>query len=587
MFYAKGEVFCMLKRQEEVYLQAFREVRNTYSVEKYIHLEKNTSLYFQRLLKENFALPFQQVGLHDFIDILFPNSEGHFCFFRKGKQVFSNTFFTKEEIMTKLPYMLTKSFGMNCYVSYSTYFSKRKKFKKVQSPVTYRTKNGGFITSKACNIETKREFVVTEEKRVALPLRTQSNVVKTYLLAQDLDFYKNDVTTEEAIKIIAEMVYNGDIICPTMIVSTGQGIQLIWRVKPFKNIQGYTHDKEWRAIQNDMIDMFEKKGLNPDTVVKNPSAVTRLTETMNMKSKTLVQAYYMNSAELELSDFLFVHCIVPQPDRKVNPNKMGSSSKKNPETDNSEEKQKNVSRLVSTWNEFTLNRQREEDIFTYVRMWNERGNAKFYFGRRHWLCLVLRFHALVSSDDDKEYASNRVLELMSIMDLTDTDETELLRRSAPAEEYYKKWKKGTWDKEKYVQGGLFYRNLTMLELMKIKDDYEIQMEMKTIKARTHKYKDFEKMKHTMTEEEVNFAENAIEESKKYEAARKRIERHSVETAEKHTWDKELERRKAPKEAKLEQLRRIQEENPKLKDKTKIAKELGVNRQYLYDLIKEL
>lgn len=45
----------------------------------------------------------------------------------------------------------------------------------------------------------------------------------------------------------------------------------------------------------------------------------------------------------------------------------------------------------------------------------------------------------------------------------------------------------------------------------------------------------------------------------------------METAEKHTWDKELERRKAPKEAKLEQLRRIQEENPKLKDKTKIAK----------------
>lgn len=586
MFCAKGEVFCMLKRQEEVYLPAFQEVRNTYSVEQYIHLEKNTSLYFQRLLKDNFALPFQQVGLDDFIDILFPNAEGNFCFFRKGKSAFSNTFFTKEEMVEKLWYMLTKSFGMNSYVSYSTYYSKKKKFEKVQSPVTYQTKSGIKIPSKACNITTKREFVVTEEKRVPLPMRTQSNIVKTYLLAQDLDFYKEDVTTEEAIQIIAEMVYNGDIICPTMIVFTGQGIQLIWRVKPFKNIQGYTHDKEWRAIQQDMINMFEKKGLNPDTVVKNPSAVTRLPETMNMKSKSLVQAYYMNSESLELSDFLFVHHIVPQADRKVNPNKMGSPKKK-PETENNEKKQKNVSRLVATWNEFTLNRQREEDIFTYVRMWNQRNESTFYIGRRHWLCLVLRFHALVSSEGNKEYALNRVLELISLMNLTETNEKELLERSEPAERYYQEWKEGTWDKERYVQGGLFYRNLTMLELMKIKDDYEMQLSMKTIKARTHKYKNFEKMKHTMTEEEVDYAENAIEESKKYDAARKRVEKFGVEEADNHTWDKELERRQDSKESKLEQLRKIQKENPKLKNKVKIAKELGIGRTHLYNLIKEL
>ncbi|MGR5920995.1 hypothetical protein ACT7DD_15115 [Bacillus paranthracis] len=135
----------MLKRQEEVYLPVFKEVRNIYSVEKYIHLEKNTSLYFQRLLKENFNLPFQQVNLNDFIDILFPNAEGHFCFFRKGKTVFSNTFLTKEEMVEKLWYMLTKSFGMNTYVSYSTYFSKKKKFKTVQSPVTYRTKKAAIL----------------------------------------------------------------------------------------------------------------------------------------------------------------------------------------------------------------------------------------------------------------------------------------------------------------------------------------------------------------------------------------------------------------------------------------------------------
>lgn len=63
------------------------------------------------------------------------------------------------------------------------------------------------------------------------------------------------------------MVAKGELICPTFIVSTGQGYQLIWLLEPFKNIAGYTNDLDWRRIQDHMYEQL--KELNSDSVVKN------------------------------------------------------------------------------------------------------------------------------------------------------------------------------------------------------------------------------------------------------------------------------------------------------------------------------
>jgi len=410
--------------------------------------------------ERNLGLPVRAVNQEEFIERVFGHFKGHLCvFLKRADGTPSNTFYKYNEKERMYKYLQT-TFGINTYVSYSTFYQKVKKHKN--------------------DI-----------------LRTQSNIVHTYMLVQDLDYYKFGMTDAECLQKIGEMVAKGELICPTFIVSTGQGYQLIWLLEPFKNIAGYTNDLDWRRIQDHMYEQL--KELNSDSVVKNPSAVTRLPGSRHNKTKNLVYGFLANEVTFTLQDFLWFYNIVPASDRSVKPKKLNK-------------KKATVTTIVKNWNDYTLNKQREEDIFIFVDVQNERG--KSYIGIRNWLALVLRFHALVSSDNDTEYAEKRVKELCEIMDMTETSEEEILRRSLPAETYYKQWIEDTWDRNKYLRGGLFYTNARMLELMDAKEDYYIQWKMKTIKIK-----------------------NA-----KYEAARKRFEKYGEEEAIKHTWEAFQERR---------------------------------------------
>jgi hypothetical protein len=453
--------------------------------------------------ERNLGYPAREITQEEFLTYIFGKFSGNLCIFQKRSNgSTANTFYNHKNI-DKMYTFLNKSFGIDTYISYSTFYRTNKKYK--------------------------------EEK-----LRTQSNIVKTYMLVQDLDYYKLPMSDADFLKQLGEMIDDSKIICPNFIVSTGQGYQLIWMVEPFKNIAGYANDRDWSCLQEHLYEELRK--FNSDSVVKNPSAVTRLPGTKHRKSGNLVYGYLTNEAVLKLKDMLFYYGITPTPDRLVKPKKPKKTSK-------------NVTRMVSNWNEYTLNKQREEDIFTYVQILNERKES--YIGKRNWLALVLRFHALVSTDGDYEYARDRVLELCEMMDMSDTTEEEIMRRSGPAEKYYEDWINGTWDKTKYMRGGLFYTNARMLDLMEAKDDYYLQWKMKTIKIKNNKY----------------------------EAARKHFERRSKGQVQ-GTMDEYIERRTEEKESKLEKLRQLLQNNPKMKQK-ELAGNLGVTPRYIRDLKKQL
>lgn len=445
--------------------------------------------------ERNLGLPVREVNQEEFLERVFGHFKGHICvFLKRSDGRTSNTFYRHKEKERMFKY-LQKNFGINTYVSYSTYYKKVKKHKDEV-------------------------------------LRTQSNIVNTHMLVQDLDYYKFGMTDAECLQRIGEMVANGELICPTFIVSTGRGYQLIWLLEPFKNIAGYTNDLDWRRIQDHMYEQL--KQLNSDKVVKNPSAVTRLTGSKHNETKNIVYGFLANEVKFTLQDFLWFYDIVPVADRSVKPKKLNK-------------KKATVTTIVKNWNEYTLNRQREEDIFIFVDVQNERGIS--YIGIRNWLALVLRFHALVSTNGDTEYAEGRVKALCETMDMTETNEQEILRRSKPAETYYKEWVEDTWDRVKYLRGGLFYTNARMLELMNIKEDYYVQWKMKTIKVKNNKY----------------------------EAARKRFEKYSEEEAANHTWEAYQERRNAnineKKQDDLWELRQAIERHPEASLR-KLAEYLG-------------
>jgi hypothetical protein len=68
---------------------------------------------------------------------------------------------------------LKKTFGQDTYISYSTYYKKNKK-----------------------------------------KTRTQDNIVHTYMLVQDLDYYKFGISDQEFLQKIGSMIQNGEILCP-------------------------------------------------------------------------------------------------------------------------------------------------------------------------------------------------------------------------------------------------------------------------------------------------------------------------------------------------------------------------------------
>lgn len=451
---------------------------------------------------KNLGLPVQEVSQYDFISNIFGKHKGFLCIFQKTSKGIKRNVFYRNKEHERLRVFLHKTFGIDTYISYSTYNSKKK----------------------------------TKERS---KLRTQDNIVHTYMLVQDLDYYKIGIKDPEFLQALGDMIRMGDILCPSYIISTGRGYQLIWLVEPFKNIKNYTNDKHWRLIQNHLFNKL--KEFNSDDVVKNPSAVVRLAGTKHRVSQNKVYAYLANMKVFDLKDFLFFHDIVPLGDRKVLPSKQRNSKK---------QENKQITRLVDNWNEFTLNRQRENDIFTFVTEQNRRGTP--YHAKRNWLALVMCFHALVSSDGDKDYTQRRLRELLSIMDLTETSEDEITRRSfQTAITYYEDWVNGTWDKEKYLQGGLFYRNKTMVNMMGIETDYYIQWKMKTIKIK----------------------------NKAYEAARKRFEKYGEKEANNHTWEAYQERRTKKfaieKESNLGLLQKAIERHPDWNNK-QLAEHLNVS-----------
>jgi len=454
---------------------------------------------------KNLGLPVREVEQDEFINLVFGDFSGNLCIFQKTSDGKNRNVFYKKKDKERIGTFLKKTFGIDTYISYSTFYrNKRNQPKDV--------------------------------------LRTQSNIVHTYMLVQDLDYYKFGMKDAEFLQAIGELIQNGEILCPNFIVSTGQGYQLIWLVEPFKNIKGYSNDRDWSSIQEHLFVKLIQ--FNSDRVVKNPSAVTRMPGTRHRKSKNYVYAFLANEVTFQLKDFTFYHELIPDPDRIVKP-------RKTPKTSTS----KKVTRLVESWNEFTLNRSREEDIFTFVHIQNERGIS--YIGIRNWLALVLRFHSLVSSGGDYEYAENRVVDLCSIMDMTETTEKEILRRSAPSEKHYEEWVTDTWDRDKYLRGGLFYTNARMLDLMEIKEDYYMQWKLKTIK-----------IKH-----------------KKYEAARKRFERLASGQV-KGTMEEYNKQRTEQKEDKLWLLQKAMEQYPKASN-YKLAKITGLSEGYVRKLKKQI
>ncbi|NMD72803.1 winged helix-turn-helix transcriptional regulator [Bacillus sp. DNRA2] len=371
-----------------------------------------------------------KVDAKKFIKKVFEGTDYFVCLFNKNPDtVFNELFGVRKEVYRVIDRYENKK---DKYISYSSYVSKKSK-----------DQNG-------------------DKKKV----RTIENIRHTVCLVQDLDYYKFGISESGALATISELVDARELEMPHILLFTGKGIQLIWLIDNVYMKRDSKSHRVWTAVQESMMDVL--KDLNPDSVVKNPAAVTRLPNTINSKNGQQVRAYLLREDRLPLGYFIENYLPFPEPD--VRPaRKVGK-----------------VVRSPKMWNEFTLNRERENDVFRIVEY--KQSHNENLIGIRQHLALVLRFHALVSSEGDYEYAENQVHHLWAIMKQREhTSLDEILRRSQAAERYYQEYKgevKWTGD-GKYQCPGLFYKNTTLVKKWEI--PVECQIQLKTIKVKNKEY----------------------------------------------------------------------------------------------------
>lgn len=128
-----------------------------------------------------------------------------------------------------------------------------------------------------------------------IPERNTDNIRQFRALYVDIDSVKdNQVYT--AYKIF-EMAEKGQIPKPSMIVNSGSGIHLYWRIKNAPHSAKYT----WQNIEDMLIYRLKKFGA--DSRVSDSSRVLRLPNTINSKSNTKASIMYIdNTIEYSMFD---------------------------------------------------------------------------------------------------------------------------------------------------------------------------------------------------------------------------------------------------------------------------------------------
>lgn len=128
-----------------------------------------------------------------------------------------------------------------------------------------------------------------------IPQRNTDNIRQFRALYVDIDSVKdNQVYT--AYKIF-EMAEKGQIPKPSMIVNSGSGIHLYWRIKNAPHSAKYT----WQNIEDMLIYRLKKFGA--DSRVSDSSRVLRLPNTINSKSNTKASIMYIdNTIEYSMFD---------------------------------------------------------------------------------------------------------------------------------------------------------------------------------------------------------------------------------------------------------------------------------------------
>ena len=246
----------------------------------------------------------------------------------------------------------------------------------------------------------------------------------------DLDYYKTKYTKEQVIMNLESNYFNKIIPATNYIIDSGRGLALLWNINKVPS-QALPL---WKAIQEYLYHQLKEFGA--DRQALDATRVLRVPGSINSKSKTVVSIideydYIYDLREIQ-KEFL--------PELKLKEKKKGRPKKIN-----------------YVYRERSLYYARIQDItkLCELREYDLRGHREIIlFLYRYYLC---------SFTEDVQKALEDVLELNSMF-IYPLKEKEVIRATRSAEKCY-------LDNNKEYR----YKNDTLIELLEITEDEEIQM----------------------------------------------------------------------------------------------------------------
>ena len=263
----------------------------------------------------------------------------------------------------------------------------------------------------------------------------------------DLDYYKLNLTKDQVLYGISHLVEEKRIPNPSMMIDSGHGLYLIWRIKRIPAMAV----KLWRAMEEYLY--YELKDIGADKSCLDPTRVLRITDGWNCKYpiKQKVQVLSTYPIEYDLHDLQESYLkFKSQPLRK-----------------------KRYGKLIRIKNIYTLYCNRRADILSLCKLRNFEMT-----GMREITLFLYRYYGCLQYTDDK------AIEMIKTLNSQFTKpcrESTVLRATRSAEK--------AAAQEKYN-----YRNSTLIELLRITDE-EMQAKwpdgeyiLKTIISREEKYR---------------------------------------------------------------------------------------------------
>jgi len=136
---------------------------------------------------------------------------------------------------------------------------------------------------------------------------TQEHLHKLNFLIVDIDWHTDTIPTEHDIAglrfYLEEEFFGSKTPAPTMIVSTGRGLHLYWKIKTMS--YNPKNKMFWKRVEQALIEQFNSLDFNEfevDSKVSNPNRVLRLAGTNNPKAGRLAEIVYLDDNEYTLTE---------------------------------------------------------------------------------------------------------------------------------------------------------------------------------------------------------------------------------------------------------------------------------------------